>query len=81
MKHLYGVTTAMVTPFTKTGEVDLEKVVSLTEFLISKGVHCLYPLGTTGEMLRLSVKERKQVAETVVKQAANRVTVFIHVGL
>ncbi|MBY0076265.1 MULTISPECIES: dihydrodipicolinate synthase family protein [Priestia] len=80
MKHLYGVTTAMVTPFTKTGEVDLEKVVNLTEFLISKGVHCLYPLGTTGEMLRLSVKERKQVAETVVKQAANRVTVFIHVG-
>ncbi|MGB8461956.1 MAG: dihydrodipicolinate synthase family protein, partial [Priestia megaterium] len=80
MKHLYGVTTAMVTPFAKTGEVDLEKVVSLTEFLISKGVHCLYPLGTTGEMLRLSVKERKQVAETVVKQAANRVTVFIHVG-
>ncbi|PFR94162.1 dihydrodipicolinate synthase family protein [Priestia megaterium] len=80
MKHLYGVTTAMVTPFAKTGEVDLEKVVTLTEFLISKGVHCLYPLGTTGEMLRLSVKERKQVAETVVKQAANRVTVFIHVG-
>lgn len=80
MKHLYGVTTAMVTPFAKTGEVDLEKVVDLTEFLISKGVHCLYPLGTTGEMLRLSVKERKQVAETVVKQAANRVTVFIHVG-
>ncbi|CAH0196897.1 dihydrodipicolinate synthase family protein [Priestia megaterium] len=80
MKHLYGVTTAMVTPFAKTGEVDLEKVVSLTEFLISKGVHCLYPLGTTGEMLRLSVKERKHVAETVVKQAANRVTVFIHVG-
>ena len=32
MKHLYGVTTAMVTPFTKTGEVDLEKVVNLTEF-------------------------------------------------
>ncbi|WP_280170487.1 dihydrodipicolinate synthase family protein [Priestia megaterium] len=80
MKHLYGVTTAMVTPFAKTGEVDLEKVVDLTEFLISKGAHCLYPLGTTGEMLRLSVKERKQVAETVVKQAANRVTVFIHVG-
>ncbi|MCM3771574.1 MULTISPECIES: dihydrodipicolinate synthase family protein [Priestia] len=80
MKHLYGVTTAMVTPFAKTGEVDLEKVVNLTEFLISKGVHCLYPLGTTGEMLRLSVKERKEIAETVVKQAANRVTVFIHVG-
>ncbi|ALS25206.1 dihydrodipicolinate synthase family protein [Paenibacillus naphthalenovorans] len=80
MKHLYGVTTAMVTPFDRNGQVDLEKSAGLTEFLISKGVHCLYPLGTTGEMVRLSVSERKAVAETVVKTAAGRVTVFIHVG-
>ncbi|SIS02274.1 4-hydroxy-tetrahydrodipicolinate synthase [Peribacillus simplex] len=80
MKHLYGVTTAMVTPFDENGRVELDKVENLTEFLISKGVHCLYPLGTTGEMLRLSVHERKAVAESVVKKASNRVTVFIHVG-
>ncbi|GAA3408965.1 dihydrodipicolinate synthase family protein [Paenibacillus hodogayensis] len=80
MKHLYGVTTAMVTPFHKHGTIDLEKVEQLTEFLISKGVHCLYPLGTTGEMLRLSAEEREAVAETVVRKAAGRVTVFIHVG-
>ncbi|SFJ39340.1 dihydrodipicolinate synthase family protein [Brevibacillus centrosporus] len=80
MKHLYGVTTAMVTPFGEDGQVDHDWMRDLTEFLISKGVHCLYPLGTTGEMLRLSVQERKRVAETVVKAAANRVTVFIHVG-
>ncbi|MDR7315461.1 dihydrodipicolinate synthase family protein [Brevibacillus nitrificans] len=80
MKHLYGVTTAMVTPFGEDGQVDHDWMRDLTEFLISKGVHCLYPLGTTGEMLRLSVQERKKVAETVVKAAANRVTVFIHVG-
>ena len=80
MKHLYGVTTAMVTPFHKDGTIDYGKVEQLTEFLISKGVHCLYPLGTTGEMLRLSVPERKVVAETVVRKAAGRVTVFIHVG-
>ncbi|TNJ67120.1 dihydrodipicolinate synthase family protein [Paenibacillus hemerocallicola] len=80
MKHLYGVTTAMVTPFRQDGTIDYDKVEQLTEFLISKGVHCLYPLGTTGEMLRLSVAERKSVAETVVRKAAGRVTVFIHVG-
>ncbi|MBN2979906.1 MULTISPECIES: dihydrodipicolinate synthase family protein [Cohnella] len=80
MKRLYGVTTAMVTPFTKEGEVDLDAVARLTEFLIGKGVHCLYPLGTTGEMIRLSVEERKQVAETVVRTAAGRTTAFIHVG-
>ncbi|WP_199613991.1 dihydrodipicolinate synthase family protein [Paenibacillus alkalitolerans] len=80
MKRLYGITTAMVTPFTREGEVNLNQVGKLTDFLISKGVHCLYPLGTTGEMIRLSVAERKAVAETVVKQAGGRVTVFIHAG-
>lgn len=80
MKYLYGVTTAMVTPFDKNGKVELAKVKNLTEFLIAKGVHCLYPLGTTGEMFRISQKERKQVAETVVKTAKQRVTVYIHTG-
>lgn len=80
MKYLYGVTTAMVTPFDKNGAVELAKVRDLTEFLIAKGVHCLYPLGTTGEMFRLSLAERKQVAETVVKTADRRVTVYIHTG-
>lgn len=80
MKLLHGVTTAMVTPFDEKGNVQLDKVEELTQFLIAKGVHCLYPLGTTGEMLRLSVSERKQVAETVVKKANRRVTVYIHAG-
>ena len=80
MKLLYGVTTAMVTPFNKDGQVDLQKVEQLTEFLISKGVHCLFPLGTTGEMIRLSLSERKAIAETIVKTAAGRVTVYIHAG-
>jgi len=30
MKRLYGVTTAMVTPFNKDGQVDLRKVEQLT---------------------------------------------------
>jgi 4-hydroxy-tetrahydrodipicolinate synthase len=80
MKRLYGVTTAMVTPFDRNGMVDLEKVKNLTEFLISKGVHCLYPQGTTGEMLKLSLNERKMIAETVVKTVGGRVTVYVHVG-
>ena len=80
MTYLFGVTTAMVTPFDKNGKVDLEAVKELVEFLISKGVSCLYPLGTTGEMYHLSVEERKAVAETVVRHAGGRVTVYIHAG-
>ena len=80
MKKLYGITVAMVTPMDENGAVDLGGVAKLTEMLIAKGVHCLYPCGTTGEMLKLSTQERKQIAETVVKTAAGRVTVFIHTG-
>jgi 4-hydroxy-tetrahydrodipicolinate synthase len=80
MKKLHGVTTAMVTPMTKDGEVNLEGVEQLTHFLIEKGVDCLYPLGTTGEMLKLNIEERKKAAETIVKAADKRVTVYIHVG-
>lgn len=80
MKKLYGVTVAMVTPMFKDGSVDLAGVAKLTEMLVGKGVSCLYPCGTTGEMLKLTTQERKDIAETVVKTAAGRVTVFIHTG-
>ncbi|THF77757.1 dihydrodipicolinate synthase family protein [Cohnella fermenti] len=79
-KLLHGVTTAMVTPFDEQGKVSLERVERLTDYLIERGVHCLYPLGTTGEMVKLSTEERKAVAETVVRRAAGRVTVYIHTG-
>lgn len=80
MKKLHGVTTAMVTPMDKKGNVNIEGVKQLTHFLISKGVNCLYPLGTTGEMFKLTLEERKLVAETIVQEANKRVTVYIHVG-
>lgn len=80
MKKLYGVTTAMITPMHENGDINTEGTEQLTDFLIEKGVDCLYPLGTTGEMLKLSLAERKEIAETVIRTANKRVTTFIHVG-
>jgi len=77
---MYGVITAMVTPFTKDDQVDVATLIEYTDYLIEKGVHCLYPCGTTGEMLKMNINERKLVAETVIAQAKGRVPVFIHVG-
>lgn len=79
-KKLYGVTTAMTTPFLKSGEVDFEAVGQQADFLIDKGVNCLYPCGTTGEMYLMREAERKLVAEAVVRRAAGRVTTYIHCG-
>lgn len=80
MKKMYGVVTAMTTPFLSTGEVDFQALDQETEFLIKSGVNCLYPCGTTGEMLLMTNEQREAVAEAVVKKAAGRVIVFIHVG-
>jgi 4-hydroxy-tetrahydrodipicolinate synthase len=75
-----GVYTALITPFTADGKVDYTAFEALLEFLIDKGVHGLFPLGTTGEGILMSVEERKQVAQFVVRAANNRVPVIVHVG-
>lgn len=80
MKKLFGITVAMTTPFKQDGSVDYASIEASTNMLIEKGVDCLYPCGTTGEMLRLTLEERKKIAETVIRTAAGRVVVYIHCG-
>jgi 4-hydroxy-tetrahydrodipicolinate synthase len=70
----------MVSPFDAADRVDDSALRKLTNFLIEKKVDCLYPLGTTGEMFRLSSSERRRMAEVVVEEANRRLPVFIHVG-
>ena len=80
MEKLFGVATAMLTPQDENGHVIRESVERHVDFLVNKGVNCLYPVGSTGEMLMLSEEERKHMAEYVIDANAGRVTVFIHVG-
>ncbi|MCI8586242.1 MAG: dihydrodipicolinate synthase family protein [Lachnospiraceae bacterium] len=80
MKKLYGTVVPMVTPLTEEDKIDVESLQRLTDHCIDGGLQCLYPCGTTGEMMYLTTEERKQTAETVVRHAAGRVPVFVHVG-
>lgn len=80
MKKMYGVITAMTTPLTADNKVDTQAIEQHVEFLIEKGVNCIYPCGTTGEMMNLSLEERELIAETVVNAVKGRVIVYIHVG-
>ncbi len=80
MKKMQGVITAMTTPFLADGNVDFPALTRHADFLIDAGVHALYPCGTTGEMLLMTIEQREAVAECVVARAAGRVTVFIHTG-
>lgn len=77
-----GVIAAMVTPYADENfAIGPERIEMLCDFLISKGVYGLLPLGTTGEGPYLSKEQRKHVAETVVKHVNKRVPVIIHTGM
>lgn len=75
-----GVICPIVTPFNAKGNIDYEVLEQIVEFLLSHGVHALFPGGTTGEGMLLSLQERQEVAETIVKYVAGRVPVIIHTG-
>lgn len=79
-KKLAGIITATVTPLTKDGQISVQGLSKLTHFLIEKGIHGLFPCGSTGEGVLLTTEERKKVAEITVKETAGRIPVVIHTG-
>lgn len=80
MKKLFGTVIPIVTPLTEDDKIDISSLHNLVDHCIDNGMCCLYPNGTTGEMMYLTVEERKLVAEEVIKHNAGRVPVFVQVG-
>lgn len=81
LEKFRGVFPAIATPMSPSGEeVDLDAIPRLCDFLIGKGVHGLFALGSTGEGVLLSLEERRSVAERVVASAGGRVPVIVNVG-
>ena len=76
MTRLQGCGTALVTPFTERGELDLVALRSLVEWQIAEGIDFLVACGSTGEAQTLSDEEREQVVSAVVKTAGGRVPVM-----
>jgi 4-hydroxy-tetrahydrodipicolinate synthase len=66
MFKIGGVYPALITPFTKSDEVDEESLRRLVEFTVEGGVTGILPCGTTGESATLSHEEHKKVIDTVV---------------
>jgi 4-hydroxy-tetrahydrodipicolinate synthase len=71
-----GCGTALVTPFTDRGALDLPALASLVEWQIAEGIDFLVPCGSTGEAQTMDDHEREQVVATVVETAAGRVPVM-----
>ncbi|MBQ4824069.1 4-hydroxy-tetrahydrodipicolinate synthase [Leisingera sp. HS039] len=70
---------ALVTPFSN-GELDLDALKRLVEWLIAEGSTGLVPVGTTGESPTLTHDEHELVIAETVKAAAGRVPVIAGAG-
>ncbi len=64
--------TAMVTPFSDHGSVDLDSTRTLLNHLVANGSDGVVVAGTTGEAPTLSMEEHKRVIELCIEAAARR---------
>src|SRR5205807_1655494 len=71
---------AMLTPLTVEGKPAFGALEQLTDLFVRQGLDGLYVVGSTGQWPMLTPDERRAIAECVVRTAAGRVPVMIHVG-
>ena len=75
-----GVGTALVTPFTRSGDLDEKNVRRLGRRQIDAGIHFLVPNGTTGENPTLTLAERVRIVEILVDEANGQVPILAGAG-
>lgn len=77
---LHGIIPAVLTPFDRHGQVEAAQLHEYVDWLISKGVHGLFPCGTNGEGPAMSGAQRRLVTEVTLRAAAGRVPVVSMTG-
>jgi 4-hydroxy-tetrahydrodipicolinate synthase len=75
-----GAGTALVTPFTRNGDLDEVAVRRLGRRQIDAGIHFLSPCGTTGENPTLTTPERRRIVEILAEEAGGKVPVLAGAG-
>ncbi|MHB8897849.1 MAG: dihydrodipicolinate synthase family protein [Thermoguttaceae bacterium] len=73
---LQGIFTPNMVPLDREGQIDEPGLRAYVDWLIRKGVHGLYPNGSTGEFLRFTPEERRRIIEIIVDQTAGRVPIL-----
>jgi 4-hydroxy-tetrahydrodipicolinate synthase len=71
---------ALVTPFTKEGDVDEKKFIENIELLLSEGVHGVIVSGCTGESWSLESSEKERLYRIAVDTVKGRATVIAGTG-
>lgn len=75
--RITGILTPNIVPLDGRGNIDEQTLRGYVDWLIAHGVDGLYPNGSTGEFIRFTAAERRQIARIVIDQAAGRVPVLV----
>ncbi len=79
-KKLSGIYPALVTPFSKNGQINHDSLRKLVQLNLKKGVQGFYVGGSTAEAFLLSMDERKQILETVAAEVQGKAEIIYHIG-
>ena len=71
-----GIYTPNITPIDSKGRVDEDKLCAYVDWLIQRGVHGLYPNGSTGEFTRFTAPERRRIIEVLTAHVGTRVPIL-----
>ncbi len=73
---LQGIFTPNIVPLDARGDINEPELRRYTDWLIERGVHGLYPNGSTGEFTRFTPEERRRVIAIMADQARGRVPIL-----
>jgi dihydrodipicolinate synthase/N-acetylneuraminate lyase len=75
-QRLRGIFTPNIVTLDDRGDINEAELRRYTEWLISKGVHGLYPNGSTGEFTRFLPEERRRIVAIMADQTRGRVPIL-----
>ena len=73
---LRGIFTPNLVPLDARGEINEAELRRYVDWLIERGVHGLYPNGSTGEFTRFTADERRRIVEIMADQTRGRVPIL-----
>jgi dihydrodipicolinate synthase/N-acetylneuraminate lyase len=76
LQRIEGIFTPHLVPLDSAGKINEEGLRRYIDWLVERGVHGLYPNGSTGEFTRFTPQERRLIVEIVCDQAQGRVPVL-----
>lgn len=73
---LQGIFTPNIVPLDSRGDINEPELRRYTDWLIERGVHGLYPNGSTGEFTRFTPEERRRIIAIMADQTRGRVPIL-----